>query len=115
MLCEGVGAVVGHFPGIEPASFFYHDRKDGRCVAYNDGAIVSAKEAKQMAFLARLLADREDTLYSHWEKKSVEEQDSILKANERYKLYRLPVRRDFPENARAFAAWAERSGGFRVY
>lgn len=118
MLREGVGAVVGYFPGIEPSSFFYHDRKDGRCVAYNDGAIVSAKEAKQMAFLARLLAQKEDTINAHWESTTDEYRELIEGANERhatYKIYKTPVRRDFVQNVRSFADWAEKSGGFRVY
>ncbi len=30
------------------------------------------------------------------------------------RLYKVPVRRDFVKKVRAFAAWAEASGGFRV-
>jgi len=35
--------------------------------------------------------------------------------DDRTRLYTLPVRRDFVEETRAFADWAEKSGGFRVW
>lgn len=112
MLEQGVGLVVGHGKGIEPASFIYAGRPDGLSLGYNDGARVSAKEAKQMAFIAKLIADHQDRMHNEWEKLTEARQKQIL--DDRYGTYNVPVRKDFVDKTRAFAAFAEVSGGFRV-
>lgn len=111
MLDAGVGLPVGYGPGFRPAQFIYRKRPDGKCIAYNDGARVSAKEAKQMATIARLVAEYQDMLHSEWEKLDEQERQNIGNST----VCKGPVRRDFVEKVRAFADWAEKSGGFRVY
>lgn len=113
MLNAGVGLPVGHGEGGEPASFCYKPRPDGKCLGHNDGARVSAKEAKQMAMVARWVADHEDRLHELWMRLSDAERER--RSSHHGRLYRIPVRRDFVDKARAFADWAEKSGGFRVY
>ena len=113
MLDSGVGLPVGYSKGLSPASFIYSNRKDGLCVGYNDGARVSAAEAKQMAFIARLVAEHEDRLFAEWSRLTDDEKQR--RADRTDRLYTQPARRDFVEKARAFADWAEKSGGFRVW
>ena len=113
MLDNGVGLPVGYGPGFAPASFVYRTRPDGLCIAYNDGARVTAKEAKLMAMAARWLADYQDSLYDLWMKEPEEARDRMQ--SEPGRIYKPPARRDFVEKVRAFADWAEKSGGFRVY
>ena len=112
MLEQGVGLVVGHGKGIEPASFIYATRPDGLSIGYNDGARVTAKEAKQMAFIARLIADHQERMHNEWEKLSEQRRQMII--DDRFGTFNVPVRKDFIEKTRAFAAFAEISGGFRV-
>lgn len=111
MLDAGVGLPVGYGPGSSPGSFVYRDRPDGRCVGYNDRARVTAAEAKQMAQVARWVADYQDDLYATFMKEPEENRKRMSDSH----IYKLPVRRDFVEKVRAFADWAEKSGGFRVY
>lgn len=113
MLENGVGLVVGYGPGFAPAQFIYRARPDGLCIGYNDGARVTAAEAKRMAMVARMLADYQDDFYAQWMKEPEDERKRMEERSDR--LYKLPVRRDFVDNVRAFADWAEKSGGFRVY
>lgn len=113
MLENGVGLPVGYGRGFGPGQFIYLARPDGLCVGYNDGARVSASEAKQMAQVARWLADYQDALYREWEKIPEAERERMIESTRLN--YNVPVRRDFVEKVRAFAAWAEKSGGFRVY
>lgn len=113
MLEAGVGLPLGYGHGFMPGQFITRNRKDGLCIAYNDGARVSASEAKQMAQLASWVADLQDSLHAEWEKVPVSEQQRMC--DNRTHLYTLPARRDFVEKTRAFAKWAEKSGGFRVY
>lgn len=113
MLDNGVGLPVGYGPGYAPGSFVQQSRPDGKFVAYNDGAKVTAKEAKQMAMVARWLANHQDSLYALWMKKPEDERQRMQDSPSG--IYRPPVRRDFVEKVRAFADWAEKSGGFRVY
>lgn len=112
MLEAGLGLPLTHGKGIEPGSFVYADRPDGRCVAYNDGARVSAGEAKEMAKLARWIADYQDTLHTIFDRQPDDVKERQLK-NE-HRLYHIPVRRDWVAKLREFADWAEKSGGFRV-
>lgn len=111
MLDAGVGLPLGVGPGFSPGSFVYKTRPDGNCVHYNDGAKVNSAEAKQMAQLARWVADYQDSLYELYMKEP-EERRKHMQDNT---LYKVPVRRDFVERVRAFADWAEKSGGFRIY
>ena len=113
MLDNGVGLPVGYGPGFAPAQFVYRTRQDGKCIGYNDGARVTAAEAKDMAKVARWLADYQDDLYAQWMKEPEESRKRMEDSPSR--LYKLPVRRDFVEAVRAFADWAEKSGGFTVH
>ena len=113
MLETGVGLPLGYGKGFLPGQFIARNRKDGLCVAYNDGARFTATEAKQMAQLARWVADLQDSLHAEWGKIPEGEQQRMRENDQR--LYTLPVRRDFVEKTRAFADWAEKSGGFRVF
>lgn len=113
MLDAGVGLPVGYGPGFSPGSFIYRTRQDGLCIGYNDGAQVSAKEAKQMAMVARWIADYQDDLYAQWMKEPEEKRQRMQ--DNPSSLYKTPVRRDFVEKIRAFAEWADLSGGFAVY
>ena len=113
MLDNGVGLPVGYGPGFAPAQFVYRTRPDGKCIGYNDGARVTAAEAKDMAKVARWLADYQDDLYAQWMKEPEESRKRMEDSPSR--LYKLPVRRDFVEKVRAFADWAEKSGGFSVH
>lgn len=113
MLENGVGLPICHGRGVTPASFVYKTRPDGKCVAYNDGARVTAKEAKQMAQIARWVADYQYTLHELWMQQTEEERGH--QANNNHRLYNVPVRRDWVDKLRAFADFAEKSGGFRVW
>ena len=113
MLEAGVGLVLCVGRGVEPGTFVYRMRPDGNCPYYNDGCRVSAKEAREMARLARLLADYQDVLYDVWMKTP---EDKRARIENRFDpIYHLPVRRDFVGGAREFADWAEKSGGFEIH
>lgn len=112
MLDNGVGLPVGYGPGFAPGQFIYRTRPDGKCIGHNDGARITAAEAKEMAKVARWLADYQDDLYAQWMKEPEENRQRMQDNTNR--LYKCPVRRDFVEKVRAFAEWAEHSGGFRV-
>lgn len=112
MLESGIGWPVGYGCGMRHGEFVWSRRPDDRCLQHNDGARVSASEAKDMAKAARWIASYQDSLWSVW----IQETESFrLHMQQNPQLYRMPVRRDVVEKARAFADWAERSGGFRVY
>lgn len=112
MLENGVGLPLGYGPGFAPGQFIFRERPDGKCVGYNEGALVTAAEAKNMAKVALWLADYQDDFYAEWMKEPEESRARMQHNSGR--LYKLPVRRDFVAKVRAFAAWAEASGGFRV-
>ena len=112
MLDNGVGLPVGYGPGFSVGQFCCRKRPDGLCIGYNDGARVTAAEAKDMAKVARWLADYQDDLHALWMKEPEDSRTRMQDSNRG--LYKGPVRRDFVETVRAFAGWAERSGGFRV-
>lgn len=113
MLEQGVGLPVGHGRGIEPASFVYAGRPDGLTIGYNDGARVTAREARDMARIARWVADHQDRLHQLFSALAAERQKEI--EEDRFKVYNRPIRKDWIELMRAFADWAEASGGFRVH
>lgn len=113
MMDNGVGIVVGYGKGIEPGSYVFHSRKDGNDLMYNDGGQVTAKEAKEMAKVALRLVDYQDMLHEQFEKLDDKTKELYLKNEHKY--YNLPVRRDFVEKVRAFAEFAQKSGGFKVY
>ena len=113
MMETAVGLVVGYGPGLQPGSYVCYKRKDDCDLMCNDGGRVSAKEAKEMAKMARLVAQQQDRLHFHFEKLDEETQKNYQE--NKYKLYQLPVRKDFIEKMRNFADFAEKSGGFRVY
>jgi hypothetical protein len=113
MLENGVGLPVGYGPGFAPAQFIYRIRPDGLCIGYNDGARVTAAEAKEMAKVARWVADYQDQLYALWMKEPEERRQRMQ--DDPNRIYKCPVRRDFVEKVRAFADFAEKSGGFTVH
>lgn len=113
MMDSAVGLVVGYGKGLEPASYISYVRKDGCDLMHNDGGYVSAKEAKDMAKIARLLAEQQDRLHFHFEKLDKNAKERYEK-NE-HKLYNLPVRKDFIQKIRDYADFAEKSGGYKVY
>lgn len=109
----GLGLPFGHGRGIKPAQFVYSGRPDGLCLSYNDGARVTAKEARLMATVARWICEYQDNVWNVWNSYSEEQREAMR--TDKNGLYHLPVRRDFIDRLRAFADWAETSGGFRVY
>lgn len=113
MLAEGVGLPVGHFPGLSPGEFIYLDRPDGRSLGYNDGARVSAKEAKEMAKVSRWIVAKQRAMQQQFDRRSEEEREAMRE--DRFKLFTLPVRSDWVDHLEKFADWAEKSGGFRVH
>ena len=118
MLQDGcVGWVLGIGKGFKPAQFVYRNRPDGLCVAHNDGARVTATEAKEMARMATLLCDWQDTLHEQWMMQPEEKRREMEEYNSKnmHGLYSPPVRRDFIELVREFAVWAVKSGGFTIH
>lgn len=113
MMDEGVGLVVGYSKGLEPGSYLCEERPDGLDLMYNDGGKVTAKEAKEMAKMARLIVANQERLHKYFDKLS--EEDKKRYQENKNKLYHLPVRKDFVEKVKNFADWAEKSGGFKVY
>ena len=113
MLDNGVGLPVGYGPGVEPGQCCYRLRSDGLCIVNNNGARVTAVEAKNMAKVAWWLSDYQDDLHELLMRET--EEDRKRMEGNKYGIYQLPVRRDFVEKVREFAAWAESSSGFRVY
>jgi hypothetical protein len=113
MLEAGVGLPFCYGKGIEPAQFVYGGRKDGLCIGYNDGARITASEARTMATLARWVADYQDAVHRLHDEATEEARKRW--ESDPHRIYSLPVRRDFIKLARDFADWAEKSGGFRVY
>ena len=112
MMDEGVGLVVGYSKGIEPGSYLCEERPDGLDLMHNDGAKVTAKEAKDMAKMARLIVSNQERLHQYFDTLS-EDQRKRYQENKNH-LYKLPVRKDFIEKVKNFADWAEKSGGFKV-
>lgn len=111
MIGAGVGIPVGTFNGHSPGTFIYMPRPDGLCIQYNDGAKVSAKEAKEMAKIARMLVIKYRQIRIIWDELDAAEQSRRKDAG----TYTLPVRDDFVDKMESFAEWAEGSGGFRVW
>lgn len=111
MLDAGVGLPIGYGPGFLPGQYIYLSRPDGKSPADNDGARITATEAKEMAKVARWVAAYQDALYREWEKMPKAECVRIADMQHRT----VPVRRDFVEKVRAFADWAEKSGGFNIH
>jgi hypothetical protein len=113
MLGAGVGLPLGYGPGLKEGTFIY---REGKCIGANDGVFITSNEAKTMAMIARWVADYQDSLNYHFEKLSMGErldminEKDILKSNK----YNPPVQNDLIECVRAFADWAERSGGFYI-
>ena len=113
MLNSGVGLVLGTGPGITAGQFVCRERPDGLNPHCNDGAKVTAKEAQQMVQIARWVADHQDALYDVWMSEPEERRKQMDDSPSG--LYNHPVRRDFVEKIRAFADWAEKSGGFEIH
>lgn len=114
MINAGVGLPIGYGPGFTPGQYINVPRPDGKCIHYNDGAHVTAKEAKQMAQVARWIADHQDRLHEVFMRDETEESRKRM-YDDHSRIYNVPVRRDFVDKIRGFADFAEASGGFRVY
>jgi hypothetical protein len=115
MLNAGVGLAIGTGNAIEPASYSYIPDKRGRSPQSNDGYYVSAKKAKLMSTIARGLVQVESFKNNEWDKLSPEKQKQMQEWNDKFKIYNMPVRKDFIEKTEDFAEWAEKSGGFWIY
>lgn len=126
MLAQGVGLPIGYTRGIVPGTHLYQGRHaTGRVGGepsvfstspiYNDGYPVSAKEAKQMAQLARWTADTEDSVWEEYDRLSDADKTAVDTQPYSSSTYRRPVRRDFIGKLRNFAEWAEKSGGFTIH
>ncbi|WP_313398112.1 hypothetical protein [Stenotrophomonas sp.] len=113
MLESGVGLPVGYGKGFMPGQYLKINRPDGLSLAHNDGARVTAREAKQMAQIARWVASYQDALHAEWERMPESERQD-MDALKRLTPCNRPVRRYFVARLIAFADWAEQSGGFRV-
>lgn len=113
MLEAGAGLPLGFGKGLTPGMVVYKSRPDGMCIHTNDGAGVTAKEAKEMAKVLRWICDYQDLLNEIWTKQPEEDQRRMT--GDHTHLYNIPIRRDFVDKARAFADWAEKSGGFAIH
>lgn len=113
MLKAGVGLPFGYGEGVVPASYVYTERPDGKSISDNDGAKVTAKEARQMAQLARWVVQYHKNLAWDWSRYPEQERNEMSSGHYRH-LYTVPVREDFLEKALDFADWAETSGGFSI-
>lgn len=120
MLNAGLGLVLGTGEGFKPAEFIYITRPDKKCVQYNDGARVSAKEAKELAKVARWIARVQEARIKQWETIPAEERTRMEQDNKLFeskcmsKTYKLPWHPDVVQRFIKFADWAEKSGGFRI-
>jgi hypothetical protein len=112
MLEAGVGWIIGTGRGYKPAQYIEKARKDGKSVNTNDGAHVTAKEAKEMARFCRHLVRYQRMLSDFYGKESESERAEMERIGRA--LYNIPVRKDFVDMIDAFADWAEKSGGFWV-
>jgi hypothetical protein len=127
MLERGVGLIIGHSDGGDGRHIYSPRIVRGVSTSpmHNDGFPVSASEARAMALAARGLAATERHRAAAWEELPEATRMAIgalpigvWKDNEYHMLERdrrAPVRADFIEKAERFAAWAEQSGGFRIY
>lgn len=113
MMDSPVGWVVGYTKGITPASYIAYVRSDDCDLMQNDGGHVSAREAKEMAKMARLVAENQERLHNQFDK--LDENTKKLYQENKNGYYNLPIRKDFIEKIKEFADFAEKSGGFRVY
>lgn len=118
MIEQGLGLVLGVGKGFCPGQFIWINRPDKRCVMYNDGAKVTAKEAKELAKVARHIARVETARLAEWEKVDKEEKARMEEANKMMVgnklLYTLPWSQEAIDRFTKFANWADKSGGFRI-
>lgn len=112
MLDAGLGLVLGTGQGFRPGEFVYLTRPDGRCVQYNDGARVTAAECKELAKVARWIAEIQNGRIKQWEKVPAADQERMR--NEKTGLYKLPWHPDVVKKFVDFADWCEKSGGFKI-
>lgn len=110
LLETGVGLAVGVSKGVKPYEFIYQPDKKGRCARYNDGYHVTKKQADMMAFLTKMLVLNQRFFNDEFRKLSDDDKEYYSK---NYQIY--DIRDDFIEKAEAFAEWAEKSKGFRIY
>lgn len=119
LLDAGAGWPLGCYAGVMPGTYVYTPDPTRRGDPYtNDGYRVTAAEAREMARLTRYVVAQQRALQRTLEALLPEARARVDRA-ERHdpfdSVYRRPVRDDFIARAEAFADWAERSGGFRIY
>ncbi len=114
-LDQGAGWPIGYFKGLTVGSYHYTETRNGGSPASNDGFRVTAKEAKEMAKLARWIASDWDAVALHHAKlpESVQKERTDFASRSSY-LYRTPVRADWVVKIKEFADWAEKSAGFGI-
>ena len=117
MLKAGLGLVLGTGEGFKPAEFIYITRPDKKCVQYNDGAKVTATEAKELARVARWIARIQEARIKQWEKVPADERTRMENDNKLMtpRIYKLPWHPEAVARFTKFADWAERSGGFSIH
>ena len=113
MLDAGLGLVLGTGDGFKPAQFIYLSRPDGKCVNYNDGAYVTVAECRDLAKVARWIADIQDGRIRQWEQVPSEGRERM--AANTSGIYKLPWHPDVVKKFRDFADWCEKSGGFWIH
>ena len=92
---------------------------------YNDGAYITAREAKAMADCIDVIIMRQEELKKAWDRLSKEDpeefkrragnDDDIIEQMRLSKEYERPVRSDFLEKGRKLAQWMRKSRGFYVH
>lgn len=121
MLDAGLGLVLGTGEGFAPGEFIYIKRPDNKCVQYNDGAKVTAKEAKELAKVARWIARIQEARIKQWEhvpiesRKQMEDSNKLSESKFANLIYKLPWHPDVVKKFTDFADWAEKSGGFKIH
>lgn len=111
VLETGIGLPLGYAAGIEPATFIYTPDSKGRCIAYNDGAHVTARQANQMAMIARWIIRVHRTKRKMWDRYTAERREQL----EKCEYAKKPYGADFVNRLETFADWLEKSGGFYIH
>jgi hypothetical protein len=113
MLDAGLGLVLGTGQGFKPCEFIYITRPDKLCVQYNDGALVTAEECKDLAKVARWIAAIQDARLRQWDKVPADQQKEMR--SDTHGTYKLPWDAGVIQKFRDFADWCEKSGGFKIH
>ena len=114
MLERGLGLVLGYGKGFRPGTFIYITRPDNLCVAYNDGAEVTADESKELSKVARWIARIERARLNQWNEIPDEEKKRMQDAPHSTFIYDFPLKEQIVSIFEKFADWSEKSGGFTI-